>query len=61
VLDVLLQRGPRLADAQALWQAVDDQRRTAYLPASVLTNIFYAARRLTDSVRASARKAAGLL
>jgi len=52
VLDVLLQREPWLADAQALWQAVDEERLTAFLPASVLTDIFYVARRLTDSVRA---------
>ena len=52
VLDVLLRREPWLADAQALWQAVDDEQLTAYLPASVLTDIFYVARRLTDLGRA---------
>ena len=52
VLDVLLKREPGLAEAQALWRAVDDERLTAFLPASVLTDIFYVARRLTDSLRA---------
>ena len=52
VFDVLLQREPWLAEAQAVWQAVDDERLTAFLPASVLTDIFYVARRLTDGVRA---------
>jgi predicted nucleic acid-binding protein len=52
VLDVLLERDPWLEDAQALWQAVDDGQLTAYLPASVLTDIFYVARRLTDIVQA---------
>ena len=52
VLDVLLRREPWLADAQALWQAVDDEQLVAYLPASVLTDIFYVARRLTDLGRA---------
>lgn len=52
VLDVLLKREPWLADAQALWQAVDNEQLTAYLPASIVTDIFYVALRLTDIVRA---------
>lgn len=52
VLDVLLKREPWLADGQALWQAVDDERLVAYLPASAVTDIFYVARRLTDLTRA---------
>lgn len=52
VLDVLLKRDPWVVDSQALWQAVDEGRLTAYLPASSLTDIFYVARRLTDIARA---------
>ncbi len=52
VLDVLLKREPWQAEAAALWQAVDDGRMAAYLPASAVTDIFYIARRLTDIVRA---------
>lgn len=52
VLDVLLKRDPWLVDAKTLWQAVDDERLTAYLSASAVTDIFYVARRLTDIIRA---------
>lgn len=52
VLDVLLQRAPWLTEAQALWQANDDDRLTACLTATTLTDIFYVARRLTDLRRA---------
>jgi predicted nucleic acid-binding protein len=52
VLDVLLKRDPWVVDSQALWQAVDEGRLTAYLPASSLTDIFSVARRLTDIARA---------
>lgn len=52
VLDVLLRREPWQAEAAALWQAVDDNRITAYVAASAITDIFYVARRLADLARA---------
>ena len=52
VLDVLLKRTPWLEEAQALWQANDEGRLTAYVTATTLTDIFYVARRLTDVQRA---------
>lgn len=45
VLDVLLEREPRLVEAQAVWQACDDERITGYLLASTFTDIYYIARR----------------
>lgn len=48
VLDVLLNREPWVAQAKALWQARDEGRVTAYIPASVITDIFYIARRAKD-------------
>jgi len=52
VLDVLLRREPWLADAIAIWQAVDDGQLAAFITATTLTDIFYVARRLTDLARA---------
>lgn len=52
VLDVLLSREPWRSEAAALWQAVDDEQLTAYLPASAVTDIFNVARKLTDIARA---------
>lgn len=48
VLDVLLSREPWVAEAKALWQAIDDERLVGYLTASTITDIFYVARRLTN-------------
>jgi predicted nucleic acid-binding protein len=45
VLDWLLDRHPWSDEAQLLWDARDAGRLVAYLPASVLTDIFYIARR----------------
>lgn len=45
VLDQLLQREPWHSQAQEVWQARDIRRIVAYVPASVLTDIFYLARR----------------
>jgi len=45
VLDWLLDRHPWADEALPLWQASDQGRLIAYLPASVLTDIFYIARR----------------
>lgn len=45
VLDQLLQREPWHTVAQPFWQARDAGRLVAYLPASVVTDIFYIGRR----------------
>lgn len=52
VLDVLLKREPWQVEAAALWQAVDAGSLVACVPASAITDIFYVARRLTDTTRA---------
>lgn len=52
VLDVLLRRDPWQAEASTLWRAVDDGQVTAYVTATTLTDIFFVARKLTDTVRA---------
>jgi predicted nucleic acid-binding protein len=48
VLDWLLNRQPWSTAAQPLWDARDAGRVVAYLPASVLTDIFYIVRRQAD-------------
>jgi len=45
VLDQLLHREPWFTEAQPFWQARDAGSLTAYLPASVLTDIFHISRR----------------
>jgi len=45
VLDWLLDRQPWAEEAAPLWQARDEGRLITYLPASILTDIFYIARR----------------
>lgn len=45
VLDQLLQREPWYTAARPFWQARDDGRLVAYLPASAVTDIFYIGRR----------------
>ncbi len=45
VLDWLLDRKPWSDEAQPLWEARDADRVVGYLPASVLTDVFYVARR----------------
>lgn len=45
VLDQLLRRNPWYTQAQTFWQARDAGQLVAYLPASVLTDIFYISRR----------------
>lgn len=45
VLDLLLTRQPWLNEARPMWDARDDGRLFAYLPASVLTDIFYICRK----------------
>lgn len=48
VLDWLLDRQPWVATAKPLWDARDAGHLVAYLPASVLTDIFYIVRRQAD-------------
>lgn len=48
VLDWLLDRTPWSTAAQPLWDARDAGRVIIYLPASVLTDIFYIVRRQAD-------------
>lgn len=52
ILDVLLQRQGRLADAQSVWDAADDGRLECCLVASSLTDIFYIARKLVGEAPA---------
>ena len=47
-LDWLLDRKPWSDEAQPLWAARDAGRLVAYLPASVVTDIFYIVRRQAD-------------
>jgi predicted nucleic acid-binding protein len=54
VLDWLLDRKPWADEALPLWQARDTGQLIAYIPASVLTDIFYIARRQVGEVAALA-------
>ena len=45
VLDQLLRREPWFTEAQAFWQARDARRVLTYLPASVVTDVFYISRK----------------
>ena len=45
VLDVLLKRAPWVTESAAVWHASDEGRITGYVLASVLTDIFYIARK----------------
>lgn len=45
VLDQLLRREPWFSQAQPFWQARDTGQLVAYLPASVLTDIYYIGRK----------------
>jgi predicted nucleic acid-binding protein len=46
LLDVLLQRGQWLAEATAIWQAVDAGRLEGFVSASAMTDLYYIARKL---------------
>lgn len=50
ILDYLLEREPFLQDAELLFDAIDSGRVIGYVTATTLTNIFYIARRQTQSV-----------
>lgn len=50
VLDYLLEREPFLQDAEALFQAIGSEQVVGYVTATTLTDIFYIARRQTQSV-----------
>ena len=49
VLDWLLDRKPWSGEAPPLWQACDSHQIIVYIPASVLTDIFYIVRRQRDA------------
>lgn len=50
VLDFLLEREPFRQDAERLFEAIASSQITGYVTATTLTNIFYIARRLTQSI-----------
>ncbi len=50
VLDFLLEREPFLQDAEALFQAIGSGLVAGYVTATTLTDIFYIARRQTQSI-----------
>ena len=50
ILDYLLEREPFLQDAELLFDAIDSGRVIGYVTATTLTDIFYIARRQTQSV-----------
>ena len=52
VLDQVLRREPWFTEVQPFWQARDAGLVTAYVPASVLTDIFYISRRQIGNVEA---------
>jgi predicted nucleic acid-binding protein len=49
ILDVLLDREPFVADAAAIWQAVQEQAIQGYVTATTLTCIYYIAHKLKGS------------
>ena len=52
MLDLLLAREPWLSQAQPMWDARDAGLLVAYLPASVLTDIYYVCRKQVGTERA---------
>ena len=54
LLDWLLERTPWVTEEEPIWQARDTGRVMIYLPASVLTDIYYIARRQVGSDNALA-------
>lgn len=54
VLDLVLAREPWASQAKPLWDARDAGRLVVYLPASVLTDVFYICRKQVGADRAKA-------
>jgi predicted nucleic acid-binding protein len=50
ILDYLLEREPFLQDAEMLFQAIGSEQLIGYVTATTLTDIFYIARRQTQSI-----------
>jgi predicted nucleic acid-binding protein len=50
ILDFLLEREPFFQDAEALFQTIGSQKIVGYVTATTLTDIFYIARRQTQSI-----------
>lgn len=52
VLDYLLDRAPWADEAEAIWQTQDRDEIHAFVTATTMTNLFYAARKLVGYERA---------
>ncbi|HEY9644637.1 MAG TPA: PIN domain-containing protein [Coleofasciculaceae cyanobacterium] len=50
ILDFLLERDPFFQDAEILFQAIASERLEGYVSATTVTDIFYVARRQTQSI-----------
>ncbi|MBE9128365.1 MULTISPECIES: putative toxin-antitoxin system toxin component, PIN family [unclassified Coleofasciculus] len=50
ILDYLLEREPFLQDAELLFQAIGSEQVIGYVTATTLTDIFYIARKQTQSI-----------
>ncbi|MEG4072415.1 PIN domain-containing protein [Microcoleus sp. Pol14C2] len=50
ILDSLLEREPFVEDADALFEAIENEQIEGYVTATTLTNIFYIVRRQTRSL-----------
>jgi len=61
ILDFLLQREPFLPDADRLFQAISDGQVVGYVTATTLTDIFYVARRHTQSLEKARQAISGIL
>ncbi|MEM7128864.1 MAG: PIN domain-containing protein [Chloroflexota bacterium] len=48
ILDALLNRSPWAKDATTIWERCTDGLDTGYIPASILSDIYYITRRQTD-------------
>lgn len=50
ILDYLLEREPFLQNAEALFEKIDSEKVVGYVTATTLTDIFYIARKQTQSI-----------
>ncbi len=60
ILDFLLEREPFFADSQRLFQTIESGQIIGYVTATTLTDIFYIARRQTQSIE-RARQAVSMI
>ncbi|MFM7406640.1 MAG: PIN domain-containing protein [Cuspidothrix sp.] len=61
ILDYFLEREPFLQDAEILFQAIDSGQLIGYVTATTLTDIFYIARRQTQSIELARQAIANIL